>query len=323
MVRLMSRVRDVVSEERGVVLVLTALMFVSFLGIAALVVDIVIVNLAQLRAQATADSAVLAAAQDIDDIPVAILVAKEYALRNYGVVDADWAGCVDSAALSVPTTVNCISIDDAVAPSHIRVRIPNRIVGAIFGGIYGRFSFSISAAATAETEGFAAPAGPIIGDPDDLGAEIRAGDPGGGYDQCENYDNGNIFGNWATTTENKWAESAFVFEHLDGTVTVLCDTSLNEAEAGGWGQWATWFPDAGGASATSPTGVELHVSCSDNFIDGWATPPQGPLEGIDTEWRIVRYTIVKYNQGNPQSQCGKTFTPVTSEGPGPVIRLSD
>ena len=89
MVRLMHRGREVLSEERGAVLVITAFMFVGFLGIAALVIDIVVVNQAQIRAQATVDSAVLAAVQDFDNIPAAIAAAEEYAARNYGVTDAD------------------------------------------------------------------------------------------------------------------------------------------------------------------------------------------------------------------------------------------
>ena len=111
MVRLMHRGREVLSEERGAVLVITAFMFVGFLWIAALVIDIVVVNQAQIRAQATVDSAVLAAVQDFDNIPAAIAAAKEYAARNYDVTDPDWAGCVDPDPLPVPTTEGCLRGD--------------------------------------------------------------------------------------------------------------------------------------------------------------------------------------------------------------------
>ena len=131
---------------------LTAFIFIALLGVAALVVDIVTIHQARLRAQATVDATVLAAALDLDDIDAATLVAKEYAGRNYDVADGDWTGCVDGDTLAVATTVPCISIDDADSPTLIRVRLPNRRVPSFFSSVLGRNGFDVSAVAVAEVE---------------------------------------------------------------------------------------------------------------------------------------------------------------------------
>lgn len=315
--------------ERGAVLVMTAFMMIGLLGVAALVVDIALVNQAQLRAQATVDAAVLAAAQDLEDIPTAIVSAKEYALRNYDITDADWASCTDPTPLPVPTAVSCISIDDADTPTHIRVRLPDRNVSAVFAQVIGHDLFAVSAAATAEVE-YTTAGSPDGGTPDDDDAatpNLRDGDPGGGYPPCDTLPD---WGQPAGVT--KWTEFIFVFEHLDGTTTTICGTSRTT----GGGNNA-YIPNAGGNTINNPRGFSMHVSCSDIFTDGWTDPGRfddtfGPHADIDPEWRVVRYTMDKYkgnkkDTGEPgfDKRCGETFTPITSEPPTtqPNIRLSD
>ncbi len=358
--------RATVSSERGTILVLTAFIIVGLMAISALVVDIVVVHQAQLRAQATVDASVLAAAQDLDDIPTAVAAAQEYALRNYGVSAGDWAGCVDPAPLPVATSVNCISVDDPVAPTHIRVQLPRRSVPAFFARVLGKDSFSVTAAAAAEIEfgitGATPPDGlPTTGDADpadfqEIADFLRAGDPGGGYDKC------NPMPNWLDVNNvppgaTKWGEYIFVFEHLDGTTQTVCGTSSDQTfpPDGTTMQWGmdTFIAGTGGASHPGP-GMTVHVSCSQNFIaqDGWDADLKGngPIEGVDTDWHIIRYIGARYQvsegpdpedveEGKDTSDvppagevyiknaCGYSFSPVTSgppsSGSSPVIRLID
>lgn len=323
---------------------------VVLLGFTALVIDIVVVHHARLRGQATADAAALAAAQDLDDIPMATAAAKEYALRNYGVTESDWTSCVDPDPLPVATNANCISIDDAANPTHIRVRIPERSVDAIFGVVFGKESFSINADATAEVE-FAGASAPTGGDadPEDFQAVadlLRSGDPGGGHEPCDPIPNWlDISGPVGGT---KWGEYIFVFEHLDGTTQTVCGTSSdvttdNDGNTFQWGM-DTFVAGTGGTSHPGP-GMNMHVSCSQNFIaqDGWDADSKGngPIQGVDTDWHIIRYIGARYQvsrgkraKGNKPAEppagdvyikkaCGYEFSAVTSSPSTPSIRLSD
>ena len=139
-------------NEDGAVLILTAFIFIALIGITALVVDIVVLHQARLKAQATADATVLAAALDLDDLAAATVVAKEYALRNYDVADGDWDSCVDTQPLAVATTVPCISVDDENPHTLIRVRIPDRRVPSFFSSVVGHDGFNVTATAVAEVE---------------------------------------------------------------------------------------------------------------------------------------------------------------------------
>ncbi len=348
MVRLISRRRD---DDSGAALVLTAALLLTIFGLSALVIDIANVHQNRLRAQATADAAVLAAAQELPDYDAAVAVVKEYALRNDGITDTAWAGCTDSGALEI-STFPCISTD--AAGSEVRVRLPGKSVSAFFATVVGKSGFIVSAAATAEIEFGSTDSGPGSGFPGDSTPgtpSVRDGDPGGGYPPCATIPDWQAQSAPASAATNggdededkdkdkkkkkkktKWSEFIFVFEHLDGTTTTVCGTS----RAAGTGNNA-WVPDAGGSDSLSPTGIQMHVSCSDIFFNGWTdptrfSPPFGPLEGIDTEWRVVRYTIDKYREDKAtgtigfERRCGDEFTPISSTPPvvGPDnIRLID
>lgn len=328
MVRLMRTARRANNDDRGAVLIVAAAAMATFLGMMALVVDVANVHQNRRRAQSTADAAALAAAQELPDYDAAAVAAKEYALRNFGVTEAAWAGCTDSGALAI-TTAPCISMN--ASGTEVRVRIPGRGVPSFFAKFLGTDSFAVSAAATAEVE-FANtdPAAGFPGDGDPNTPDIRAGDPAGGYPPCASVPD------WQADppsgTPKKWTEFIFVFEHLDGTTTTVCGTSRTAGTGNN-----TWVAQAGGTSKTNPTGIGMHVSCSDIFANGWTdstrfSPPMGPLEGIDPEWRVVRYTMDKYKKDKKtgsisfQKRCGQSFTPITSQLPPPPpanIRLFD
>jgi hypothetical protein len=139
-------------NERGAVLIVTAFVFIALMGVSALVIDIVTIHQARLRAQATADASVLAAALDLADVDTAVVVAKDYANRNFDVTDGDWVSCINSDALAVATTVPCISVNDEDPHTLIRVRIPDRRIPSFFGSVFGHDGFKVSATATAEVE---------------------------------------------------------------------------------------------------------------------------------------------------------------------------
>ncbi len=315
------------------VLVIAAAAMLFIFAIAALAVDIVNVHQERRQAQTTADAVVLAAAQDLPDYVAAVASAKEYAYRNMGYTETAWAGCTDAGVLAVQHAP-CISSN--AAGTEFRVQLPTRTVPAFFASVLGQNLFSVSASATAEREfgSTSPPDDPSFGTPGDGDPNtpsVRSGDPGGGYPPCE------VLPDWnaepAPSSEPlKWTEYMFVFEHLDGTTTTVCGTTR---EAGT--RHSAFLPEAGGSNAQIPTGIEMHVSCSDIFVNGWTdstrfTPPNGPLQGIDTEWRIVRYTMDRYLPDEDfggfffKERCGQIFTPITSNPPttGPDhIRLID
>ncbi len=73
-----------------------------------------------------------------------------------------------------------------------------------------------------------------------------------------------------------------------------------------------FLPNAGGTSVSSPTGMEVHLSCSDKFEGGWGEK-DGPEQGVDTAWQLAAYQIIKYKDGKIDKQCGDSFFPVTQE----------
>lgn len=143
--------------ERGAVLVMSALLITSLIGMCAIVVDLANTSQNRRQAQNAADAAALAAAQDLPDAAAVIATAKQYAEDNYGVTEAAWIGCRDtvdgvSRSLSVqPDTANdnqCITIDAAY--KRVRVNLPRTRVPTFFGGVFGVSDFHVRASATAE-----------------------------------------------------------------------------------------------------------------------------------------------------------------------------
>ncbi len=72
-----------------------------------------------------------------------------------------------------------------------------------------------------------------------------------------------------------------------------------------------FFANAGGTSVDNPTGMKVHLSCSDEFPGGWGEK-DGPVQGVDTAWQIESFSIGKVKEGRFELKCGDPFV-TTSE----------
>jgi uncharacterized repeat protein (TIGR01451 family) len=94
----------------------------------------------------------------------------------------------------------------------------------------------------------------------------------------------------------------------DGTAT-LVDPDGNEVPDGEWsveGRNQDIFlntPVGGGPDG----GFQLHLSCSEVFLDGWGD--SGPIEGEDDGWRILAYEVLRFNVNGLFKDCGQIFAP--------------
>ena len=141
-------------DERGAILVLSALLMAAMLTIAAIAVDLANARQERRQAQATADAAALAGAQDLPDPNKVVTTVKAYVEKSFDVAPSAWNGCTDPDALpNRPDGGNgnqCISIDEAF--TRVRVRIPDTPVDTFFAGIIGIGSVDVTADAVAETK---------------------------------------------------------------------------------------------------------------------------------------------------------------------------
>ena len=69
---------------------------------------------------------------------------------------------------------------------------------------------------------------------------------------------------------------------------------------------------AGGSSVDNPTGMDVHLSCSDKFEGGWGQK-DGPEIGVDTAWQLAAFEIIKFKDGKEDKRCGDSLFPVTQE----------
>jgi hypothetical protein len=53
----------------------------------------------------------------------------------------------------------------------------------------------------------------------------------------------------------------------------------------------------------------MHLSCSDAFTGGWGQS-DGPTEGVDANWQISSYSILRYNQNGFFKGCGDVVEPI-------------
>jgi Flp pilus assembly protein TadG len=154
-------------EDGGAVAVMTAIMAVVLLSLAALVVDLGLARDSRRQAQNTADAAALAAANALyatsdpdrlnqpGDFDGAVVAAKEYAASNYGVTDGEWASCTTDDPLGYvhsTSRTNCISFDDDLYPREVLVVVPVRNTPVFFGGVVGYEGTTISALAQARLD---------------------------------------------------------------------------------------------------------------------------------------------------------------------------
>jgi Flp pilus assembly protein TadG len=145
-------------SERGAILIIMALVMVTLLIFAALVVDIGYKREIRRQAQNSADAAALASANVLylsgsADFNSAVSAVKTYAYSNFGTPTTDWVSCSDSGALTYqPDSANadsCISFDSSTHPTVVRVSMPNKTVPFAFGKIVGRSTATVTASAEA------------------------------------------------------------------------------------------------------------------------------------------------------------------------------
>lgn len=147
-------------NDRGAVAIIVAALATVLFITAALVIDLGLARDTRRQAQNAADASALAAANSLYatpglvDVAGAITDAKWYAATNYGVTETAWSTCGDPDRLAyVPTGGSpCISFDQAVKPTQIRVRIPTRDLPTGLGALAGVEDISISAVARAALE---------------------------------------------------------------------------------------------------------------------------------------------------------------------------
>ncbi|RZV46087.1 MAG: hypothetical protein EX269_08270, partial [Acidimicrobiales bacterium] len=124
-------------------------------------------------------------------------------------------------------------------------------------------------------------------------AEMDVTEPGGVFMEARVDGNGIVSG---TPTPAQPADGkAYSFTFVNGTTI----SGMSEDNT-------VFLPNAGGTDANNPTGMEVHVSCSDDFPGGFGEK-DGPVPGVDSAWQIAAYTIVKDNGDT----CGNVFSTVT------------
>jgi hypothetical protein len=151
--------------------VLFALCSVVLFLVAALVVDLGLARDVKGKSQNAADAAALAAGNVIyadgtgrPNWLGAVAAAEEYGTANLGTTADDWSGCTDADRPAgyyvVPGTTPCISFDDPIAPTHVRVRMPDRVVQTGFGSLTGVQEIGIGTGAEASLHiGYRSPCG--------------------------------------------------------------------------------------------------------------------------------------------------------------------
>jgi hypothetical protein len=140
-------------DERGAVLVLTAILLVVMLGLSALVVDLGFARSQRRKMQNATDSAALGAAQWLATAnePQATLEAKnlgdknlsQYAPLAWGTVNCD-PGHLAVLSSSSP----CVSYDTSF--TQVRVRVPHQTFPSLFGKIFNNNGLGTSTTATAQ-----------------------------------------------------------------------------------------------------------------------------------------------------------------------------
>jgi hypothetical protein len=84
-----------------------------------------------------------------------------------------------------------------------------------------------------------------------------------------------------TASASSKSSITYTLRFVNGTVISGTATSNDTLVAG-----------AGGTSVTNPTGMTVHVSCSDPFTGGWGVKA-GPRQSVDTAWQLKSFYIVK------------------------------
>jgi hypothetical protein len=126
-------------------------------------------------------------------------------------------------------------------------------------------------------------------------------EPGGVFMEARVDGNGIVSGTPTPATPNKGKAYSFTFANGTTISGVSEDNTV-------------FLPNAGGTDANNPTGMEVHVSCSDDFPGGFGEK-DGPDPVADSAWQIAAFTIVKDNGDT----CGNVFSsvevPVSDDDP--------
>lgn len=125
-------------DDKGVTLVIVALVLVVLMVFSAIVIDVGAVYNSRREDQNAADAGALAAAREIDGSEADLIsAAMEYAEDTLDVdlTAAQWDSCAsDAGALTtIVATADCISYDD----TRVRVRIPDQYYKTTFGRVVG------------------------------------------------------------------------------------------------------------------------------------------------------------------------------------------
>jgi Flp pilus assembly protein TadG len=149
-------------EDRGAVAIMVAVLASVLFVIAALVVDLGLGRDTKRQSQNAADASALAAGNVLYETDAtcslapcfdrSVAEAKEYAQTNFGVDPTAWGSCTDSTPLAyIPAseTGTCISFDQSVKPTQVRVVVPTRSVDTGLGVVAGVETIDISTVARA------------------------------------------------------------------------------------------------------------------------------------------------------------------------------
>jgi hypothetical protein len=167
------------ADERGVVLVWTAIMIVVFLGVAAFAVDVAYWHLVKGRQQKAADAAALAGAVTFPgNRPASDIAAKDVAGRNgYSVGAITQIGATGSCDITSGDKAVCTG--PGTEAFQYKVTIAQRVQN-IFGGIFGLGETTIRATAAAEylkPLSMGSPSNQFGNDPDNTTWPVDSDDP--------------------------------------------------------------------------------------------------------------------------------------------------
>lgn len=135
-------------DDAGAIAVLFAICSMVLFLIAALVVDLGLARDVRRQSQNASDASALAAGNVLypdrsgrPDFAAAVAAAEQYAAANMGTTATDWQTCTDPARPTgyyvVPGTTACISFDERISPTRVRVKLPDSVVKTSLGGVAG------------------------------------------------------------------------------------------------------------------------------------------------------------------------------------------
>jgi hypothetical protein len=311
-------------DETGAVAVLVGVLTIVMFTLTALVVDLGMARVVRREAQVASDSSTLAAANALylsgtstPDVSGAVAAAKTYAADNYGVTDADWAGCDDPGHLTTTAVdTTCISFQLPSAPTdpppQIRVVVPIRNVKLPFGAVAGASSVNVDAYAQAALKpGFKADCGLCV--------------IGGGTHELQNGDvhvsGGSVALNGSVDVHNNGQVTSDGNIYVQDTATGPADGYSPTPYTGtpempdplSTYQLPSDFSSMG--VHTNPCTDEPGIYGSYNFSNTTCTLQPG-LYVITGEWSFTGNAGMVGNGVTLYFTCGTTSAPVACSAPG-------